>query len=140
MKLIHGLLDYTDWQLPDVYLFTGNPVRNRFGEVVMGRGAALAVKRAYPGIGKHITTDRPVTWYEISPGKWIGWFQVKHHWRQDASLDLIRRSARYLGAIAEKRPEQRFHLNCPGTGNGRLDWADVEPVLQCMPDNVLVYK
>lgn len=142
MKLIHHRLDYAKpWSLPDVYLFTGNPIRNARGGVVMGRGAALQVRDTYPGIDQLIRTHKPVTFTAIPSGnqQYIGWFQVKHHWRDPADLRLIRASADMLANIAAARQHVTFHLNAPGIGNGKLSWADVQPALQTLPDNVLIY-
>lgn len=139
-RIIHSRLDYgTPWRLPDVYLFTGNPIRRSDGALVMGRGAARAVRDAYPGIDRRIRTDRPVTYSLVAPDQWIGWFQVKHHWQQPADLALIQQSAELLASQAAQRPHIRFHLNAPGIGNGQLDWAEVEPLLAPLPDNVSIY-
>lgn len=140
-QIVDSLLDYgTPWALPDVYLFTGNPVRRADGGIVMGRGAARQVRDCYPGLDKRIKTRRPVDFTEITAGQWIGWFQVKHHWKEPADIKLIDISAQLLETIADGKPHLRFHLNAPGIGNGRLRWADVEPVLQFLPDNVLIYR
>ena len=140
MRVINHRLDYGQpWSTPDIYLFTGNPIRKANGALVMGRGAAQAVRDRWPSVQYHIKTDRPVTFHQINPDQWIGWFQVKHHWQHPAEPDLIQRSATYLASIATKRPNHRFHINAPGIGNGRLDWQQVEPLLSMLPDNVLVY-
>ena len=142
MRTIQHRLDYaTRWSLPDVYLFTGNPVRNARGGVVMGRGAARQVRDAYPGLDLLIKTHKPVTFVEVPGGdqQYIGWFQVKHHWRDPADLPLISASADMLASIAGTRQHVTFHLNAPGIGNGKLAWDDVLPVLQHLPDNVLIY-
>ena len=141
MRLVDSLLDYTrPWSLPDVYLFTGNPVRRHDGALVMGRGAARCVRDAYPGIDKLIPTDAPVTFTEVRPEQFIGWFKVKDHWAAPAKLDLIEASAEYLARIARARPGRTFHLNAPGIGNGGLSWSAVSPALACLPGNVLVYR
>lgn len=140
MFLVHNRLDYAiAWQMPDVYLFTANAIRTRDGRLVMGAGAAKQVRDSYPGIDRQIPIDKPVTYVEVSPGQWLGRFQVKDHWQDAARLDLIEQSARILAAHAIKRPNVRFHLNAPGVGNGRLSWTEVFPLLQALPSNVLVY-
>jgi hypothetical protein len=141
MRLIHELLDYSKpWSLPHIYLFTGNPVRRADFGLVMGRGAAKQVRDSWPGIDKKIRTRRPVDFTKIQPDQWIGWFQVKRHWRDPADLELIRASAEMLTSIASLNSHIFFHLNAPGIGNGRLFWSDVEPILEPLPDNVLIYK
>lgn len=138
--IVHSRLDYaTPWRLPDIYLFTGNPIRRSDGALVMGRGAARQVRDHWPTVQHHIRTDKPVTFYPIHDEQWIGWFQVKHHWRDPADLALIRRSSEALASIARRRQGRRFHLNAPGIGNGRLQWADVEPLLANLPANVSIY-
>lgn len=53
MKECRGLLNYSDkWELPIVKIFTGNSTIRGDGALVMGRGAALQVRDAYPGIDK----------------------------------------------------------------------------------------
>ena len=45
MKLIKGLLDYSKpWTIPNIYLFTGNPIVKANGAIVMGCGAARQVR------------------------------------------------------------------------------------------------
>jgi hypothetical protein len=140
-QIVDSLLDYgTPWALPDIYLFTGNPVRRSDGAIVMGRGAARQVRDSYPGLDKRIHTHRPVAFTLITDGQYVGWFQVKHHWKEPAQLDLIDISAQLLATIAEGKPHLRFHMNAPGIGNGRLRWSDVEPLLAPLPENVLIYR
>lgn len=149
MKIIETRLDYgTPWTLPDVYLFTGNSITTGGGKLVMGHGAAAAVRDRYRGVdvamaqavlnakrrGKHLA------WVAIEPQQGIGWFQVKEHWQAPAVPALIESAAKELAAIAVERPHLRFHLNAPGIGAGRLGWADVEPLLARLPDNVIVYR
>ena len=143
MHIVNSLLDYSeDWTLPEVRLFTGNPIKRQDGGIVMGRGAARQVRDTYPGIDKLIKTDKPVTWIEIPDRsrQWLGWFKVKHHWKDEACLDLIKGSSDFLADIANLRPDHTFKINAPGIGNGKLQWSDVEPLLQALPDNCLVYK
>jgi hypothetical protein len=138
-----GLLDYGQpWALPTVKLFTGNPIRRADGALVMGRGAAQAVRDRWPAVqhGIPIVPGKPLAWFQIEPDQWIGWFQVKHHWREPAELDLIQHAARKLAAGASARPGLTFELNAPGVGNGRLSWDDVEPLLEVLPSNVHVYR
>jgi hypothetical protein len=142
VKLVKLRLRYEQaWSLPDVYLFTANNVRTKAGKLVMGAGAAKAVRNAYPGIDLRIPVDALVTYAEVKPGsgQWIGRFQVKHHWKDAAELELIKRSSQLLSSHAKQRPNVQFHLNAPGVGNGQLLWADVDPLLQILPDNVSVY-
>lgn len=147
MKLVRQLLDYgTDWKLPDVYLFTGNPVIKQNGAIVMGRGAAKQVRDRWPGLDQifgqliHEHPDRNVISVVIGEEQVIGWFKVKDHWAEPAKLSLISDSCQSLTAMAVTSPDLTFHLNFPGVGNGRLTEEEVLPVLETMPDNVIVYR
>ena len=141
-EILRSRLDYSrPWSLPDIKLFTGNPIRRSDGALVMGRGAAQQVRDSWPRVQYDIKTNKPVTWYCINQEQrqWIGWFQVKHHWRDAARLDLITASTNHLSEMAARRPFFSFHLNAPGVGNGKLSWDDVEPILQVLPSNVTIY-
>ena len=87
MKLINGLLDYSKpWAVPDIYLFTGNPIVKANGAIVMGRGAAKQVRDTFPGIDKVFGEEiakRPnvnLIWLKGAEHQYLGWFKVKEHW------------------------------------------------------------
>ena len=140
--VIKGHLNYREpWVLPTVKLFTGNPVLRSDGALVMGAGAAKAVRDRWPGVqyGLRIIPGRRLAWYEIQPSQWIGWFQVKEHWREPAKVSLIKHAAQQLATVAVSHKGQVFELNAPGVGNGGLKWDVVEPLLAGLPSNVHVY-
>lgn len=147
MKLIHERLNYAvQWKLPNMYLFTGNPVVKKNGAIVMGRGAAQQVRDTYPGIDRvfgDMITNNPnacVLWTQMQEKQYLGWFKVKDHWSHDASLALIESSAFVLENMAKNKPRWKFLMNFPGIGNGRLKYEDVLPALQRLPDNVHIYR
>ena len=146
MKLINSLLDYSDpWGIPDVYLFTGNPIIKKNGAIVMGRGAAKQVRDRYPGIdlvfGKLLKEEPHLNVLIIGKAhRLLGWFKVKEHWKEPAKLSVITESVTKLTQIATENPTLRFHMNYPGVGNGKLNIAMVAPLLQALPDNVLLYR
>jgi len=147
MKIVEGILDYSKpWSLPDVYLFTGNNVVKNDGAVVMGRGAAKQCRDIYPGIdvaiGNMIRSYplSPVVWVMINPKQCLGWFQVKKDWQAPAELPLIARSVKALSEVADNHPENTFHMNYPGIGNGKLNQQMVEPLVINLPDNVVLYR
>lgn len=148
MKLIQGKLDYsTPWEHPNVYCFTGNRIVRNDGALVMGRGAARQLRDQYPGLDKQLgarlrelAAQRRIAAVPMGPVTALIWFQVKHHWADEADLTLISEAALQLAETAWEHPGLTFHLNAPGIGNGRLSWNQVEPLLRCLPDNVFVYK
>ena len=152
MKIVEGLLDYSEpWSIPDVYLFTGNSTIKNNGGIVMGRGAAKQVRDTYSGIdrryGMALSKERAddvykphLMWVAIQPKMILGWFKVKHHWKDPADVVLIARSALDLAELATKHSKHIFHMNFPGIGNGQLEEENVLPLLRNLPDNVLIYK
>lgn len=141
MIIRYKRLDYsTPWSLPDLYLFTGNPVRRSDGGLVMGRGAARQLRDSYPGIDKQIRTHECVAWTRIQDQQWIGYFQVKNHWAEDARIELIEKSTSILRGVAHNHPKHRFHMNFPGIGNGRLNRDIVLDVIESLPNNVTIYE
>lgn len=112
----------------------------------MGRGAALMVRDAYPGIdrafAKLIQENRRKNVIFAQLGhqdQSLGWFKVKSHYSGPAHLEIIQKSVQELSEIAESEMELTFHMNYPGIGAGGLERDAVEPILKALPDNVLVY-
>jgi hypothetical protein len=147
MKLINGLLQYhKPWKLPNVYIFTGNPIIKNNGTIVMGRGAAKQVRDSYPGIDRDIaraitrTPTRHVIWHAIAKSQWVGWFKVKDHWADPARMTIIVESVKQLRMVVEEFPDHIFHMNYPGIGNGKLPIEAVERAISVLPDNVWVYR
>src|SRR5260221_554562 len=102
----------------DVVLITTNSTIKNDGSLVMGRGAALEIKNRWPGMPRifgqaiqsreyNIVIPHRVTDENFRPGPWLGAFQVKYHWAEDASLDLIARSVFKLKEIAQIFPAMK---------------------------------
>lgn len=109
---------------------TTNGVVRKDGGCVMGRGVALEAARRFPDLPFDLGA------YLRAKGNHVGLFgdyrvasfPVKHHWREQADLDLIVESARELAVCVTLeviRPP--VFMVRPGCGNGRLTWADVKP-------------
>ena len=150
----------------DLFCVTTNAqVRKKDGALVMGRGIALEAAQRYPGLqqeaGRRITEHlalrarlgRPDRFYGLLviragtvPGLdfHLGLFQVKDHWKDEASPGLIASSARRLHAALSPSLRLRAihspwaggvgHLNYPGIGNGRLTPEIVAPCLLVLKD------
>jgi hypothetical protein len=127
------------WTYPaDVRVITTNGTVRSDGACVMGRGCALEATRRYPGInftlgqalkrhGNHVhVLARTDVGLLVS-------FPVKHHWREKADLELIRRSAVELVKLTKSG--DRVVLPRPGCGNGHLEWVTVKPILEPLMDN-----
>ena len=132
------------WLPADMWIVTTNSTLTKSGALVMGKGAALQAKQRFPYIddicGCQIKQEGLVLktygLLVILPN--FGIFQVKKHWSERASLDLIRRSATDLRYLAQDAPYYKFRMNFPGIGAGGLTRDQVEPLLQDLPDNVII--
>ena len=67
-------------------------------------------------------------------------FQVKSHYSEPASLDIIKFSVQKLVEYIRIVSPNRVDLNFPGIGYGRLDEADVLPLLLELPDCVHIWR
>ena len=142
----------------DLFLITTNATVTARGTLVMGRGIARQARDRFPGLaealGQHILnicggpsaslrTGLGEYGLLISP-RWpaakLGAFQVKQHYSQPASLELIRRSAVTLCAWCAAHPTATVAVNFPGIGNGRLRRADVLPIVTRLPEQVTIWE
>lgn len=130
----------------DIFMITTNPIRRKDGAVVMGRGIAKECKDYFPELpfdfgailelcgNQYI--DR-IGEYNETP---IWYFMVKDHWKDYASLEIIKESVKRLKIFLMEHPKLRVDLNFPGIGNGKLSKEQVLPLLQDLPDNVHVWE
>lgn len=111
----------------------------------MGAGAARDVRDYYPDTPKEfgriirLEPDKNVVFTVVADNQSLGWFQVKKHWNDQADLKLIEKSVQELTAIADEPYAYTFHMNFPGIGNGGLKIDEVMPVVESLPDNVILY-
>lgn len=122
-------------------VITTNGATRRDGAAIMGRGCALEAKQRFPGIdlklGRLIREhgNRVMRLAKLADGSELASFPVKHHWKEEADPVLIRRSARQLVALANKFGYTNVLIPRPGTGNGKLSWEQVRPILSEVLDN-----
>lgn len=132
------------WELMknyDVVCITTNGMVKKNGECVMGRGIACQFKIRYPfapkilgdKINKNGNILQPIMWNEDIT---FMAFPTKHKWFEKSDLNLIYQSALDLASIALASPDKKILLPKPGCSNGGLDWKDVKPIIDFLPDNV----
>ncbi len=125
----------------DALVIPTNGDVNRRGEAVMGRGVALQAARRWPLLPKVLAEllrnegNHVFDVYKPRRLPTLLTFPVKHHWRERAELDLIRRSVLELVAKVDRLEYRRVALPRVGCGNGSLDWEDVLPILVRYLDN-----
>ncbi len=145
MKLVRKRLSYCRGLVGNnIYLFTANSVIRGNGNLVMGAGCAKTVKTTYKGIdilfGKQIENLsvfnlKFVQWN----GQWIGAFQTKINWQDSSPMDVVQGSIDQLLHVAIRRPNYTFHLPCPAVNHGGKSEKEIVPLLEKLPDNVIVY-
>ncbi len=131
----------------DFFIITTNSTVNKQTKrLVMGRGIARQIRDAYPGIdrkiGYRIYCEMPEDsegFYGLLLGRKLGAFQVKRHYADKADLNLIQASAAMLERTAKDNPDRVFFLNYPGIGNGKLSRDQVQPLLERLPNNVVIW-
>lgn len=133
------------WGKTDLFLFTSNPIVNKQGLAVMGRGIAKQIADKYPQVqkefGQYLAFPGPDFNCDrlcVVDDQLVGFFMVKDHWRSPARLDIISDSVDELIHMAEVY--ERIDLNFPGIGNGKLARDYVLPVIQDLPNNVHVWE
>lgn len=123
--------------------FRGIPTNgdvNIKGHAVMGVGIALQARQRFPGIekalGRSLMSFGTMLVF-LGIGSLFA-FPVKHHWWEKADKALIAKSVHELTEIVTSYPDKIFALPLVGTGAGGLQSEDVWPLLQELPDNVVV--
>lgn len=130
------------WEYPaDWRCITTNPIINRHGQLVMGRGCAREAAERFPGLPEYaaqrVALNGNVVQSIVAHNLIL--FPVKHHWQQPADLQLIRQSAERLGQLCVDHDLGTVVLPRPGCGNGRLTWDRVKAMIEpLLPDNVHV--
>lgn len=144
----------------DVAIVPTNSFVKRNGELVMGAGAALAMKELHPPIAKEfgktvkerghlgfygsiIRVYRDIETNEFRGG--LGALQTKFHFKDKSTLLLIKDSLESLlnlVNIVEEFEERSFTygLVYPGIGNGGLHRLEVAPLLEVLPDSFTVFR
>lgn len=132
----------------DLFCITVNGTFNSNGELVMGKGIALELKARIPNIVKDAAVQLK-QYLELSPyalpschtyDQLIGLFQVKHHFNEPTSVELIKRSTVQLFRYITSYPKMTVCLNFPGIEYGKLNRDEVLPIIELLPDNVEVWE
>jgi hypothetical protein len=130
------------WELPaDWRCITTNGYVRTDGACVMGRGCAREAKQRFPQLPYQLGAllrQPGGNRLHVFPEHGLLTFPVKHAWMEPADPALIATSAAQLTDFAALQPDKTFLLPRPGCGNGQLTWEQVRPLLEGLPDNVMV--
>jgi O-acetyl-ADP-ribose deacetylase (regulator of RNase III) len=110
---------------------------------VMGKGIALMFKEAFPEnfhdyeeackrqevrVGRMFVTENRA----LEGPHWIINFPTKKHWRHPSKIEWITEGLKDLRRVIQEYNIRSIALPPLGSGNGRLDWRDVRPVIQSL--------
>lgn len=130
------------WTYPaDYRIITTNGTIKRNGECVMGRGCAKEAMKKWPLLPKLLGNQLKLHGNRVHyfAEYKLFTFPVKHNWYEDADENLISGSVAYLECLARgDMKASTFVMPRPGCGNGHLQWDNVRPFLESLPDNVTV--
>ncbi len=132
------------WKPCDFWIVTTNSTLRSDLSLVMGRGSALEATKRWPGIDRecgkaiadHFARNVVYGFLVVRPN--FGIFQVKKFWGDMAELGIIKISVEFLANYAGAYAGMEFRMNFPGIGNGRLKYEEVLPLLEKLPDNVII--
>jgi len=123
---------------------TTNSILRADGKAVMGAGVARAAAQKWPDLPVLLATELRTRGNHVALLKTIAStptplhllsFPTKHHWKDDSDPALIVRSAVELAAWADDHGWRRVYMPPAGCSNGRLKWAEVEPILSPILDD-----
>lgn len=108
---------------------------------VMGKGIALMFKERFPDIFHAYKTacdrgDVQVGRMFVTPTgelggpQWVVHFPTKKHWRPPSKLAWIDEGLADLRRVILEKDIQSVALPPLGSGNGKLDWLDVKPLIE----------
>lgn len=124
----------------DLRCVTTNGHITKAGKVVMGRGCALELRDAVPGIDVRLAGlvkrhgNRTMRIGRAN-GSDLASLPVKHHWKEGADPDLIVRSVKQLVEVADKFRYRKVAIPRPGCGNGRLQWPEIKELIAPLLDD-----
>lgn len=130
------------WTVSTEWLcITTNGTLKKGGRCVMGAGCALQARKRFPDLDRHLGEKIRQKGNHVhylgringTENRLLFSFPVKEHWREEADLNLIRRSCEELRALWLRAPSSPIvTIPRPGCGCGQLDYESVRPLLSEM--------
>jgi hypothetical protein len=136
-----------DDKYSDAYLgIPTNGTVNSKGRLVMGAGVAKTFRNKYRDLdlvlGGLVMNSGNKCYYinKERYGQAMFSFPTKDHWTNPSTLERIKRSTEDLRLVSSHLASSRFVMPQVGCGLGGLDWKLVRPILEVLPDNVIVLE
>lgn len=125
-------------------VITTNGITRNNGYAVMGRGIALSAKNNFPYIDRDLgrllrKSGNQAYNLGVRNHKGIDMtiltMPTKNHWRDPSDLELIKKSAKELMALADALGLTAVYLPRPGCQNGHLEWNTVKAAIEAVLDD-----
>jgi O-acetyl-ADP-ribose deacetylase (regulator of RNase III) len=118
-----GVASRAKYQFPDVYVFYQDVCRNRRLKI----GKPIIYKRE--SSFDFELADEPSTLTNANAETWFLLFPTKKHWRDDSNINDIEAGLQWIAQNYKKEGIKSLALPALGCGLGRLDWAEVGPLI-----------
>ncbi len=104
---------------------------------IMGKGIALAFKKAFPENYKKYKVACDKNEVEVGKmfitkedDKWIINFPTKQHWRDPSKIEWIKEGLSDLKLVILDHDIKSIAIPKLGCGAGGLDWSEVKPLIE----------
>jgi hypothetical protein len=128
-----------------IHIVTASSSLSQDGTLVMGLGAAYAMKLKYPRASK--VFGAMIKEYCGNAGVYgfllfgsVGVLQTKMHYNDKIDPKLIHYGLNILTAIAHGQPKLNFNLTHPGVGYGKAKISEVAKAIEALPNNVVIWE
>lgn len=118
-----GVASRAKYQFPDVYVHYQDVCRSH--KLKMGK--PVIYKRE--GSFDYELADEPSTLKKVNAETWFLLFPTKKHWRDQSNIGDIEAGLRWIVENYKKEGIKSLALPALGCGLGRLDWAEVGPLI-----------
>ncbi len=127
-----------------IHIVTANSFISGDGTLVMNMGAGLAMKMRYPEVSKIF--GMMIKNYCGHMGKYglllcgnKGILQTRCDLQGKMDPELIKYGLKILYAVSEGNHDLLFHLNHPGVSLNKISIAEIDNLLQLLPENVNIW-
>lgn len=130
---------------PGVHIVAASSSLSQDVTLIMGLGAAYAMKRRYQRAPKlfgemiHDYCGHQGSYGLLLYGG-MGILQTRVHYNDKIDLNLVKYGLKILRTIAEGNPTLLYNLTHPGLGYDRSKLPGIEKVLEGLPNNVIIWE
>ncbi len=130
---------------PGVHIVAASSSLSQDGTLIMGLGAAYAMKRKYH-IAPKLFGEMIKNYcghlgsYGLLLYGGMGILQTRSHYNDKIDVNLVKYGLRILHTIAEGNPTIMYNLTHPGLGYDGSKLPNIEKALAGLPDNLFIWE